>query len=160
MQINIDMKNKLLEDSKLISTTVDKIVSSIVAPLDQEINKVQELLRQDVYIQEELMIKCMLQLNSILYDVIDKVAAIDIRHEIATMKQKSDFALARKCSEGTVTDKDNEAWLATQDINVLKLIYKQAGAILKLKVDRAYELLLTIKKVLSYRIEQSTKVQE
>ena len=154
MKISGEAKKPVIEDSDYINETVEKIVNEHTKEMDSFVESVHEDLRQDVSYTDEQLSEKILKLNVILYGVIGANFAVDIRQEISGMKQKSDYAFARKTAEGTVADKDNEAFLATQDISVLNLIYKEANKLMKSKVDRASELLLSLKKILTFRIQQ------
>ena len=154
MKISGEAKKPVIEDSDYINETVEKIVNEHTKEMDSFVESVHEDLRQDVSYTDEQLSEKILKLNVILYDVIGPNFAVDIRQEISGMKQKSEYAFARKTAEGTVADKDNQAFLATQDISVLNLIYKEANKLMKSKVDRASELLLSLKKILTFRIQQ------
>ncbi len=154
MNIDNDVKGAVIEDSRYIIDTVNKLVLPHTEELDNLVEDIHDNLRQDVTFTDEQLSQMILKLNTYLYRVIDPNLGIDIREEISHMKQKSDYALARQSAAGTVSDKDNEAWLATQDITVLNLIYKESNRLMKSKTDRASELLLSLKKVLTFRIQQ------
>jgi len=160
MQLNTEIKKVVIEDSNYILDAVNKIVSSSTAELDELMEKVHNLLRQDVSITDEQLSAMIMRLNTALYYLIGPNLGIDIKEEISKIKQKSDYALARQSSEGTVADRDNEAWLATQDITVLNLIYKESNKLMKQKIDRCSELLLSLKKIMSFRIQQMGGISE
>lgn len=160
MDFDRDIKNQIVQDSTLIQDTVKKIVLPITDVLDNLISYINQMIKADTILTEEMLMKLMLQLNTTLYSVIDVATGVDIKQEIASMKQKSEYALARKSASGTVAEKDNEAWLATQNINVLKLMYKEANTVIKQKIERASDLQLSLKKILTYRIEQGGKKNE
>lgn len=157
MDFDRETKNQIVQDSMLIQETIGKIVSPITDVLDNLISYINQMLKSDTVLTEEMLMKIMLQLNTTLYSVVEVSAGVDIKQEIASMKQKSEYALARKTASGTVAEKDNEAWLATQNISVLKLMYKEANSVIKSKIERASDLQLSLKKILTYRIEQGGK---
>lgn len=157
MDFDREIKNQIVQDSMLIQETIGKIVSPITDVLDNLISYINQMLKSDTVLTEEMLMKIMLQLNTALYSVVEVSAGVDIKQEIASMKQKSEYALARKTASGTVAEKDNEAWLATQNISVLKLMYKEANSVIKSKIERASDLQLSLKKILTYRIEQGGK---
>ena len=154
MTFDNDIKGAVIEDSRYVINTVNNLVLPETEELDKLVDDIHASIRKDVTFTDEQLSQMVLELNTYLYRMIEHNLSIDIREEISRMKQKSDYALARQGAGGTVADKDNEAWLATQDISVLNLIYREANKLMKSKTDRASELLLSLKKVLTFRIQQ------
>jgi len=160
MDIDGKVRESVTTDSKYVMDVVNALVEEHTDELDKMVERIHEDLRQDVTFTDEQLSKMVLEMNTLLYNIIDPNLGIDIREEISHMKQKSDYALARQTASGTVADKDNEAWLATQDISVLNLIYKESNKLMKSKLDRASELLLSLKKILTFRIQQMSGMSD
>lgn len=160
MEIKSEVRMSVVNDSNYIQQIVKDLVEKHTTEIDVLVENIHGRLKQDMTFTDEELSNMIIKLNTMLYQVIDSNLGIDIRSEISQMKQKSDYALARKTAEGTVADKDNEAWLATQDITVLNLIYREASKLMKSKIDKASELLLSLKKIATFRIQQMSGMSD
>ena len=67
----------------------------------------------------------------------------------------SDDGIFKETITGTVADKDSLAELASQEEFIVSAAYNRAYKIMKSKVENAQELLASVKKVLSRRIQEA-----
>jgi hypothetical protein len=81
---------------------------------------------------------------------------LGIRDDISKAVYKEMYHTARASqSSGTVADKDSLAELASQEEFIVSAAYNRAYKIMKSKVENAQELLASVKKVLSRRIQEA-----
>ena len=86
---------------------------------------------------------------------------LGIKDDISKALYKEMYNTVRDSSDGTVADKNSLAELSSQQEYLTNVCYSRAYKIMKAKVENAQELLQSIKKVLSHRIneENLTRMQ-
>lgn len=159
MKIDDTVRKQVIEDSRYVEQVVASLVNPHLKAIDEIVSSIKSQLKQDVVLTDEQLANMIMVLSTELYDTSAARLATVIREEIAEIKLKSDYAFAKATAEGRVADKEWAAIEMTQDITILHLIYTQANKLAREKVDRANEVLLSLKKILSYRIEQKEDVQ-
>lgn len=162
MKFNItdeDSLTKIQENIESNAGALDTIVNDIIAPycrdLDKYVRFIKDCLKdgENPPTNEELDDFCM-NLSTYIYFAGGTCEYLGIRDDIAKAVYKEMYHTARaNQSSGTVADKDSLAELASQEEYIVSAAYNRAYKIMKSKVDNAQELLSSVKKVLSRRIQ-------
>lgn len=162
MKFNItdeDSLTKIQENIESNAGALDRIVDEIISPycrdLDKYVRFIKECLKdgENPPTNEELDDFCM-NLSTYIYFAGGTCEYLGIRDDIAKAVYKEMYHTARaNQSSGTVADKDSLAELASQEEYIVSAAYNRAYKIMKSKVDNAQELLSSVKKVLSRRIQ-------
>ena len=77
-----------------------------------------------------------------------------IKEDVAKAVYKEVFNRVREKAQGTVADKDTAADLAAQAEAISVIVLQRAGSSIKSKEEAAWEMLNSVKKVLSMRIAE------
>ena len=164
MKFNItdeDSLTKIQENIESNAGALDSIVNEIIAPycrdLDKYVGFIKDCLKdgENPPTNEELDDFCM-NLSTYIYFAGGTCEYLGIRDDISKAVYKEMYHTARASqSSGTVADKDSLAELASQEEFIVSAAYNRAYKIMKSKVENAQELLASVKKVLSRRIQEA-----
>ena len=152
---------KIQENVESNAGALDTIVNDIIAPycrdLDKYVGFIKDCLKdgENPPTNEELDDFCM-NLSTYIYFAGGTCEYLGIRDDISKAVYKEMYHTARASqSSGTVADKDSLAELASQEEYIVSAAYNRAYKIMKSKVENAQELLASVKKVLSRRIQEA-----
>lgn len=147
------------------SKTIDEIVNSIIQPYCKDLDKYVEFIKdclkdgENPPTTDELDDFC-LNLSTYIYFAGGMTEQLGIRDDIAKAVYKEIYHTVRASQDkGTVADKDSLAELASQDEFIVSSSYTRAYKTMKAKVENAQELLSSVKKVLSRRIQEAALTQ-
>lgn len=142
------------------SGVIDKIVADIITPyvkdLDAYVLFIRECLKdgENPPTDVELEDFCM-NLSAYIYFASGMCEQLGIRDDIAKAVYKEAYNSARDGStSGTIQDKNVQAELLTQQEQIISVCYTRAYRTVKAKVDSSQELLSSVKKVLSRRMQE------
>lgn len=142
------------------SKSIDEIVNNIIQPyckdLDRYVLFIKDCLKdgENPPTTDELDDFC-LNLSTYIYFAGGMCEQLGIRDDIAKAVYKEMYHTARASQDkGTVADKDSLAELASQEQFIVSSSYTRAYKTMKAKVENAQELLSSVKKVLSRRIQE------
>lgn len=142
-------------NSSLVDDIVDKLVKQYCGPLDEYMKIIDDILvNQDTPITNEQLDEFTLNLPSLLYFVSEAQESLGIKEDVSNAIRNEIYNQVREKSTGTVADKDTAAELATQAEAIVVIAYKRAYRKVKLRVEAAYEMLSSVKKVLTRRIAE------
>ena len=150
-----DIMKRVETSSAQMDEIVDTIITSYVEELDKYVSHIDERLcdKGNPPTDEELDKFC-LNLSSLIYFAGSMSERLGIRDDIAKATYKEVYNTTRDNTEkGTVQDKNTLAELAAQQEQLVSVAYTRAYRIVKAKVDSAQELLASIKKVISRRMQ-------
>lgn len=91
-------------------------------------------------------------LAMLLYYANSSLERVGLKSDSAKVVEKYVYHKHREHATGTVQDKNTYADLKTQPEKLSTLIYERSYRLIKLKIDSGYELLSSMKKVLSSRM--------
>lgn len=151
-----DIQEKVEEHSKVIDDIVYDIISPYCKDLDRYVDFIKECLKdgENPPTTDELDDFC-LNLSTYIYFAGGMCEQLGIRDDIAKAVYKEMYHTARASQDkGTVADKDSLAELASQEQFIVSSSYTRAYKTMKAKVENAQELLSSVKKVLSRRIQE------
>lgn len=142
------------------SKSIDEIVNGIIQPyckdLDKYVGFIKDCLKdgENPPTTDELDDFC-LNLSTYIYFAGGMCEQLGIRDDIAKAVYKEMYHTARASQDkGTIADKDSLAELASQEQFIVSSSYTRAYKTMKAKVENAQELLSSVKKVLSRRIQE------
>lgn len=152
----VQKRKQIESDAELLNNVIYKIIKSYCNSLDNYVEFITNILHdsENPPTTEELEDFCM-HLSTDIYWAAGMCEQLGIRDDIAKALYKETYNNARdKQDKGTVADKNALAELESQQEYLTSVCYTRAYKIMKAKVENAQELLSSIKKVLSHRIQQ------
>ena len=141
------------------STVIDNIVKDIVEPYTKDLDNYVTFIRgclkdgENPPTDYELEDFCM-NLSTYIYFASGMCEQLGIRDDIAKAVYNEAYNNARDNQKGTVQDKNALAELEVQQEKIISVCYSRCYKIVKAKVESAQELLSSVKKVLSRRMQE------
>ena len=151
------IQEKVEEHSRIIDDIVYDIIQPYCEGLYNYVAFIKDCLKdgENPPTDEELD-DFNLNLATYIYFAGGMCEQLGIRDDIAKAVYKEMYHTARASQDkGTVADKDSLAELASQEQYIVSASYTRAYKTLKSKVENAQELLSSIKKTLSHRMQES-----
>ena len=93
-----------------------------------------------------------LNITNILYFTVSGLEEVGLKEDVCKRIRQELYAKAHTESTGTVAERQNIALVAVQDEDLILQVYSRAYKSIKAKVDAGYEMLNSMKKILSARI--------
>lgn len=158
-KIDLDKTKPIIEkvniNSEDINNFVNNIVSQYCSDLDTLVTNIKNILfsQTDDPMSDEELDSSIMKLSSILYFVSEKQEELGIKEDISKSFYNETYNTTRNSlTTGTVSDKDSYAKLQSQQELLTNMIFNRCYKKIKSKIESAYELLTSMKKVLSRRI--------
>ena len=147
-------------------TELNEIIERILKPYSKSLDDYVRVITEALHdinnppTTSDLDYYCM-HLSTDIYWASSISEQLGIKDDISKALYKEMYNTVRDNSNGTVADKNTLAELSSQQEYLTNVCYNRAYRIMKAKVDSAQELLQSIKKVLSHRIneENLTRLQ-
>ena len=152
----LDVQADVEEKSGIMDDIVNDIIQPYCRDLDNYVLFIKDCLKdgENPPTTDELDDFC-LNLSTYIYFAGGMTEQLGIRDDISKAVYKEMYHTARASQDkGTVADKDSLAELASQEQYIVSSAYSRAYKTLKSKVENAQELLSSVKKVLSRRIQE------
>lgn len=153
----LDVQADVEEKSGIMDDIVNDIIQPYCRDLDNYVLFIKDCLKdgENPPTTDELDDFC-LNLSTYIYFAGGMTEQLGIRDDISKAVYKEMYHTARASQDkGTVADKDSLAELASQEQYIVSSAYSRAYKTLKSKVENAQELLSSVKKVLSRRIQEA-----
>lgn len=153
----LDVQADVEEKSGIMDHIVNDIIQPYCRDLDNYVLFIKDCLKdgENPPTTDELDDFC-LNLSTYIYFAGGMTEQLGIRDDISKAVYKEMYHTARASQDkGTVADKDSLAELASQEQYIVSSAYSRAYKTLKSKVENAQELLSSVKKVLSRRIQEA-----
>ena len=143
------------DNSKIIDGIVNDIIQPYCGDLDKYVAFVQDCLKDGDRppTNGELEDFC-LNLSTLIYFAGGFCEQLGVRDDIAKAVYKEMYNSKRDECGGTIADKNSFAELQSQQEQLVSICYTRAYKTLKAKVDSAQELMSSVKKVLSHRMQE------
>lgn len=139
----------------VVRDMVKKIVDEACADLDKYMAVIDEILRDsDNPVSDEELEDFTLNLPSLLYLVSARREELKIKEDVAKAVHKDVYNRVREKAQGTVADKDTAADLAAQSEAITVIVLQRAGSTIKTREEAAWEMLNSVKKVVTRRIAE------
>lgn len=143
------------DNSKIVDGIVNDIIKPYVEDLDNYVYFIGQCLKDGERPPSDVELEdfCM-NLSTYIYFAGGMCERLGVRNDIAKAVYKETFNSARDDHDGTVQDKNSFAELEAQQEQLTSICYDRAYKTVKAKVDNAQELLSSVKKVLSRRMQE------
>ena len=157
--------NKIQQEVEDDSEQINEIVNSIIQPyckdLDNYVGFIKDVLKdgENPPTAQELDDFCM-NLSVYIYYASGMQEQLGIKDDIARAVYNEMYHNTRNnLDKGTISDKDSIAQLESQQEALTSVCYKRAYSIMKAKVSAAQEILSSIKKIITRRIQEMSLTQ-
>lgn len=152
----VEIQNRINNNSKLINELTNKLVDEYCKNLDDYIKFIQDILHDnDNPPTARELDDFVMNLPVLLYFCGEAQENLGIKTDVAkAVKQEKYNEIYREVS-GTIADKTAKSELHSQSEAITHIIYDRAYKIVKEKMTAAYELLSSIKKVISRRMSEN-----
>lgn len=146
--------NKVNDNSKIVNDIVNSIIVEYCKDLDDLISQIHSILfNPEEPISDSELESSLMKLSSTLYFISEKQEEMGVKEDISKAFYNEVFNSTRdSLTSGTVSDKDSYAKLKSQQELLTNMIFSRCYKKIKYKVESAYELLTSMKKVISRRI--------
>ena len=141
------------QDKQYLVEISDKICLEFTAHLDK--------LMQDIYVDikgdkvsDKMLESNYLELTSLVYFLGDKLESLGIEQTVASARNQEIFNKLYQEAEGTIKDKQASAEEGSKYEYFLKAVYDSVYKRIKLKMDAAYEMVSTLKRVIAARTSE------
>ena len=151
-----NIRKKLEANSRNLDDIVADIISPYCKSLDEYVQFIQDCLsdEQNPPTNEELDDFC-LNLSTLIYFSSGGLEQLGVRDDIGKAIYKESYNSARMdINKGTVADKDTQAELLSEKEHLTSVCYTRAYKTMKSKIDAAQEILTSVKKVISRRMQE------
>lgn len=145
-----EIDKRVQTNSDIINGIVAEIVNKYCKPLDDYMAEIDKVLISGGATPLELD-EFTLNLPVLLYFVSDAQESLGVKEDISRAVKQELYNTVRDESSGTVADKDSVAELATQYETIVNIIYSRAYKKFKARVEAGYEMLASVKKVITRR---------
>ena len=157
--VDIDKGDKNNERVESLTAVVRDMVKSIVDEackgLDEYMAQIDEILcDKDNPVSDDELEDFTLNLPSLLYLVSARREELKVKEDVAKAVHKDVYNRVREKAQGTVADKDTAADLAAQSEAITVIVLQRAGSTIKTREEAAWEMLNSVKKVLTRRTEE------
>lgn len=154
--VDIDSVHQNNERVESLTAVVRDMVKSIVdaacSDLDKYMNQIDEILcDKDNPVSDGELEDFTLNLPALLYLVSSRREELRIKEDVAKAVHKDVYNRVREKAQGTVADKDTAADLAAQSEAITVIVLQRAGSTIKTREEAAWEMLNSVKKVLTRR---------
>ena len=152
----VRMNNERVESlTAVVREMVKTIVDEACSELDKYMSVIDEILRDsDNPVSDEELEDFTLNLPSLLYLVSARREELRVKEDVARAIHKDVYNRVREKAQGTVADKDTAADLAAQSEAITVIVLQRAGSSIKTREEAAWEMLNSVKKVLTRRIAE------
>ena len=155
---NMDMEKVHQNNERVESLTavvremVKGIVDEVCEDLDRYMKQIDEILcDKDTPVSDDELEDFTLNLPSLLYLVSSRREELKVKEDVAKAVHKDVYNRVREKAQGTVADKDTAADLAAQSEAITVIVLQRAGSTIKTREEAAWEMLNSVKKVLTRR---------
>lgn len=154
------LSKELLDKIEQNSTELDKTIADITerysGELDEYMQFIISILRNDEQPPTDAELDDFaLRLSTLIYFTSVGAEQMGIRDDLSHSAYKEAYNVARAVLKtGTVADKNTQAELDTMTERIVNIVYNKSYKILKAKVESAQEVLSSVKKVMSRRMNE------
>lgn len=150
-----ELQDRINKNSKLINEMSNKLVDEYCKPLNEYVKFIQEILKDEKHppTPEELD-DFVLNLPVLLYFCGEAQENLGIKTDVAKSIKQEKYNEIYRQVKGTIADKTAASELEAQSEAITHIIYDRAYKIVKEKMNAAYELLSSCKKVISRRMAE------
>ena len=148
-----EIMGKVEDNSAKVEKLVDELVNKYCHQLDELVSAFKEVLHdKDNPITEDELDEICLKLPSYLYFIGEAQERFGIKEDIAKSVKMELYNQVHQRTKGTIADKQAASEAATLEEDIVYKAYQRSYKRIKQKLEAAYELLSSIKKVISRRM--------
>lgn len=149
------LQKRINTNGDIVNSIVDRLVDDYTHELDEYMNYINGILNdtKNPPTDRELD-EFTLKLPVLLYFTGGAQEALGVKEDVAKAVKQELYNEVYNAFSGTVGDKKAKAELATQNEYIAHVAYQRAYKKIKLKMDAGYEVLASIKKVISRRVAE------
>lgn len=154
--ISKELLAKIEENSTELDKTIADITERYSGELDDYMQFIMSILRNDEQPPTDAELDDFaMRLSTLIYFTSVGAEQMGIRDDLSHSAYKEAYNVARSVLKtGTVADKNTQAELDAMTERVVNIVYNKSYKILKAKVDSAQEVLSSVKKVMSRRMNE------
>lgn len=153
----VQKNNDRIENlTDVVRSMVKTFVDEACGDLDKYMDQIDKILTNEegTPVSDDELEDFTLNLPSLLYFTASRREALRIKEDVAKAIYKEVYNRVREKAQGTVADKDTAADLAAQAEAISVIVLQRAGSSIKAREEAAWEMLNSVKKVLSMRISE------
>lgn len=157
--VDIEQVHKNNDRVESLTVVVREMVKKIVDDACKELDTYMSII-EDILVDTETPVSdteledFTLNLPSLLYLVSSRREELRIKEDVAKAVHKDVYNRVREKAQGTVADKDTAADLASQSEAITLIVLQRAGSTIKTREEAAWEMLNSVKKVLTRRVAE------
>lgn len=149
------LQDRINHNSKLINDLTNKLVADYCKQLDNYVKFVKDLLQDNEHPPTAVELDdIVMNLPVLLYFCGEAQENLGIKTDVAKAVKQEKYNEIYNEVKGTIADKTAKSELAAQSETITHIIYDRAYKIVKEKMNAAYELLSSCKKVISRRMTE------
>lgn len=157
--VDIEQVHKNNERVESLTVVVREMVKNIVDEACKELDTYMSIIEDilcdtDTPVSDSELEDFTLNLPSLLYLVSSRREELRIKEDVAKAVHKDVYNRVREKAQGTVADKDTAADLAAQSEAITLIVLQRAGSTIKTREEAAWEMLNSVKKVLTRRVAE------
>ena len=157
--IDVDVIDKTLKKIDESSIILDKIVNTLVAKycseLDELMNEAKRVINDlEVPITNDELDSFIMRLSTALYFTGEAQETLGIREDVSRAVEREVYNEAHRKANGTVSDKEAAAQLASQQEFITTTAISRAYKKIKSRMECGMEMLSSFKKVISRRMTE------
>lgn len=158
-EVNLDKvestRTRVESLTSVVSSMVDEIVKEVCGELDSYMEIIDQILcNSDNPVTDRELEDFTLNIPSLLYLVSSRRENLGVKEDVSKAIYKEVYNQVREKASGTVADKDTAAELASKSEAITHIVYSRAHRAIKAKEESSWEMLNSVKKVLTRRIAE------
>jgi hypothetical protein len=146
--------SKVEENGGYIDNITEKVVKEYSRCLDTYMQYISTKLNSTNDLLDTELDDMCLKLPNLMYFVGQGQEALGIKEDVSKAVKQELYNKVFMESIGTIKDKDSSAELKTQQETIVNIIYARAYKKIKARLDYAMEMLASVKKVISRRMQE------
>lgn len=151
-----EMQEIVSKNSEAINEIVNQLVDDYCRNLDEYVKYINKAIQdQEHPVTAQELDDFVIQLPILLYFAGEAQENLGINEDIAKAKKMEKYNNIYSQVNGTIADKTAKSEIASQTEYLTHIVYNRAYKIVKSKLEAAYELLNSCKKVISRRMAES-----
>ena len=155
-QTKLKKSNEVLDQAEsIIGENIVTHVNNLTNELDTLMDMMHKKINRDEYeISDKELEKLMIRLPILIYELNNVMMKAGIREDLAKIIKQTNYNSSYVMQEGTIADKKAGAELDIKEDILLETTWKRSVKIINQKMDIASELLGSVKKLVSKRMEE------
>lgn len=150
-----DVDNKVEDNYGLIEELIDSKINEIVSELDSTVLKISTHMNKGLSkLSNDDLQFYTLEVSMKLYSIFEVLEKFGIKSDLSKLMYKDTFNRHYLSVKGTIEDKKQYAELNSNYENIVKTINERCYKIVNGKIERALEIINSLKKILSIRIAE------